>query len=57
MISATEPHGAFMSVNGLRMYVAEQGEGDPLVLVHGAIVDSGVDDRDAFVPVEDVLAM
>ena len=42
MISATEPHGALVSVNGLRVYVAEQGHGDPLVLVHGAIVDSGM---------------
>jgi hypothetical protein len=42
MTSDTEPHGAFVSVNGLRMYVAEQGQGDPLLLVHGGVVDSGM---------------
>jgi pimeloyl-ACP methyl ester carboxylesterase len=42
MISVSEPQAAFVPVNGLQMYVAEQGQGDPVVLVHGAIVDSGM---------------
>jgi pimeloyl-ACP methyl ester carboxylesterase len=42
MTSGTEPRGAFVPVNGLRMYVEEQGHGDPLLLVHGGVVDSGM---------------
>src|SRR5437868_5050707 len=42
ILSDTEPRSAFLAVNGLRMYVAEQGQGDPLLLVHGGVVDSGM---------------
>ena len=42
MVSDTEPRSAFLAVNGLRMYVAEQGQGAPLLLVHGDVVDSGM---------------
>jgi pimeloyl-ACP methyl ester carboxylesterase len=42
MVSDTEPRSAILAVNGLRMYVAEQGQGAPLLLVHGGVVDSGM---------------
>jgi hypothetical protein len=38
----TEPRGAFVPVNGLRMYMEEHGQGDPLLLIHGGVVHAGM---------------
>jgi pimeloyl-ACP methyl ester carboxylesterase len=36
--TATTPHGAYASVNGLQLYYETHGTGRPLVLLHGGLL-------------------
>jgi pimeloyl-ACP methyl ester carboxylesterase len=45
MLSSSGLSGSFVSVNGLQMYVEEHGHGDPLLLLHGGVVNSAMWER------------
>jgi pimeloyl-ACP methyl ester carboxylesterase len=35
--TTTDPSGQFVEINGVRLYVVEQGTGDPVLLLHGGL--------------------
>ena len=35
------PKGRFVTVDGVRLHYLDQGEGSPVVLIHGNVVDAG----------------